>query len=64
MSVAYWARCLQTGSLYSSEIRSLMFPDSANVWMLSLIHIYNIPVPAGEPDAGARIRPSLQRALP
>lgn len=37
MSVSYWARCLQTGSLYSSEIRSLMFPDSANVWMSEAI---------------------------
>ena len=37
MSVSYWARCLQAGSLYSSEIRSLMFPDSANVWMSEAI---------------------------
>jgi len=37
MSVSYWARCLQMGSLYSSEIRSLMFPDSANVWMSEAI---------------------------
>ncbi|WP_290488377.1 MULTISPECIES: tetratricopeptide repeat protein [unclassified Akkermansia] len=37
MSVSYWARCLQTGSLYSSEIHSLMFPDSANVWMSEAI---------------------------
>ena len=37
MSVSYWARCLQMGSLYSSEIRSLMFPDSASVWMSEAI---------------------------
>lgn len=37
MSVSYWARCLQMGSLYSSEIRALMFPDSANVWMSEAI---------------------------
>lgn len=37
MSVSYWARCLQMGSLYSAEIRALMFPDSANVWMSEAI---------------------------
>lgn len=37
MSVSYWARCLQMGSLYSSEIRALMFPDSAHVWLSEAI---------------------------
>lgn len=37
MSVSYWARCLQMGSQYSSEIRTLMFPDSAHVWMSEAI---------------------------
>lgn len=43
MSVSYWARCLQMGSLYSSEIRSLMFPDSANVWMSEAIRSQRFP---------------------
>lgn len=37
MSISYWVRCLQLGSLYSAEIRALMFPDSAHVWMAEAI---------------------------
>lgn len=39
MSVSYWARCLQMGSLYSAEIRAMMFPDSANVWLAEAFRI-------------------------
>lgn len=37
MSVSYWARALQMGALYSAEIRAIMFPDSANVWLAEAI---------------------------
>lgn len=37
MSVSFWVRCLQMGTLYSAEIRAFMFPDSANVWLADAI---------------------------
>ena len=37
MSLSYWVRCLQLGNAYAMEIRAMMFPESANIWLSNAI---------------------------
>lgn len=37
MSLSYWVRSLQLGNAYAMEIRAMMFPESANIWLSNAI---------------------------
>lgn len=37
MSLSYWVRSLQLGRAYAMEIRAMMFPESANIWLSNAI---------------------------
>lgn len=37
MSLSYWVRSLQLGNAYAMEVRAMMFPESANIWLSNAI---------------------------
>ena len=66
MSLSYWVRCLQLGNAYAMEIRAMMFPESANIWLSNAIRDQRFASPApgaavsGGMDSGSRLPESRQ----